>query len=311
MNEKEMKLAVKIGLFLRHFPDEWQEYQDWLREIIASLPILQNRYRPWQVALILRWRLFYFVIYVGSTLLLHRLRKIFMARLVMRSHMPIEEKMLLSESVLAVLHRIATLFAVMELTLCAIAALTGILLAFYYEPTAIAAHSSLTQITTHISSGAMILSMHDTAGNILIAVTLVQLVVMFLGGQLRLSWVVAWTSGILLTLTAIALSWTAVILDWDQIGFWRLKIELGTIESIPWIGASLRTILAGGEGISSVTFQHMYTFHSYVLAIAALVLSITHLGSLLLQEQHWQSHALPLQRGQEDGTPYQQESSSK
>jgi quinol-cytochrome oxidoreductase complex cytochrome b subunit len=36
-----------------------------------------------------------------------------------------------------ILQRTATLLAVAELTLCAIAAFTGILLAFYYQPTAL------------------------------------------------------------------------------------------------------------------------------------------------------------------------------
>ena len=186
---------------------------------------------------------------------------------------------------LFMLRRLATLLAVAELTLCGVAAFTGLLLAFYYESSAIAANSSLAHIATQIPGGAVILSMHDIAGNLLIALALVQMVVMFLGGQLHITWIIAWVSGILLTLSAIALSWTAVILDWDQMGFWRLKIELGSIGSIPVVGAGLRTFLSGGEGISGLTFQHMYMLHSYVLAIIALILSLSHLGSLLYQEQ--------------------------
>jgi len=64
-------------------------------------------------------------------------------------------------------------------------------------------------------NGLLIHSIHDHAGNLLIAIALIQIVVMFLGRQFRTSWLTAWISGILLALTAIGLSWTAMILDWS------------------------------------------------------------------------------------------------
>ena len=126
--------------------------------------------------------------------------------------------------------------------------------------------------------------MHNIAGNALIVVGLIQIVVMFLSERFRRSWLTAWISGILFTLTAIGLSWTAMILDWSQLGFWRLRIELGTIEAIPVIGLQLREILTGGA-IGTVTVEHLYTLHSYVVSVAALGLSLVHLGGLLLQER--------------------------
>jgi cytochrome b6 len=72
-------------------------------------------------------------------------------------------------------------------------------------------------------------------------------------------------------------------LDWDQIGYWRFKLEMKTIESIPVVGASLREILTGG-GVSSLTVQHLYTLHSYLLSAIAMTLSVLHLAALVYQE---------------------------
>ncbi|MGL4622876.1 MAG: cytochrome b N-terminal domain-containing protein, partial [Chroococcidiopsis sp.] len=119
----------------------------------------------------------------------------------------------------------------------------------------------------------------------LIGVSLVEIVVMFLGERFRPSWITAWISGILLTLTAIGLSWTAILLDWTQIGYWRFTIELGTIEALPAIGSQLRNILTGGGAVNTVTVQHLFTIHSYLLSGGAIVLSIIHLTGLLLQEK--------------------------
>lgn len=184
-----------------------------------------------------------------------------------------------------ILRRLSTILSVAIVTLSVMAAATGILLSFYYEPVAGRAYQSLNWIDTQIANGALIHSIHDLAGNALIVTALIQIVVMFLGRQFRSSWLTAWISGILLTLTAIGLSWTAMILDWSQVGYWRFRIELSTIEAIPFIGGSLRNILTGGGAVNTTTVAHLYTIHSYLLSVGAIALAIIHLAGLLQQER--------------------------
>lgn len=183
------------------------------------------------------------------------------------------------------LRRTATILAIAILTLAFIAAISGILIAFYYQPAAGDAYQSLVEIKETIPYGWLIYSLHNLAGNGIIAVSLIQIIVLFLGRQFRRSWFTAWVSGILLTLSTIALGWTAMILAWNQLGFWRLKVELGTIASIPLIGKTLSNILTGGGGINTTTIVHFYTIHSYVLSIIAIALSLIHLIALMIQER--------------------------
>ncbi len=184
-----------------------------------------------------------------------------------------------------ILRRLATILAVAMLSLCLIYITTGILLSFYYEPTAGGAYRSLKTINTQIPYGWLFHRAYDLAGNAVIVVALVQIVVMFLGRQFRKSWLTAWISGIFLTLSVIGLDWTAMLLDWTQEGYWRFSIELGTIEAIPFIGGQLRDILTGGGAISTVTVAHLYTIHSYILAVAAIILAVVHLSALIWQEK--------------------------
>jgi cytochrome b6 len=181
--------------------------------------------------------------------------------------------------------RLATILAIATLTLCLLAALTGVLLAFYYAPSTSEAFTSIERIANEIPNGWLIRSLHDISGNGLIAVSLLQIVAMFLGRQFRVSWLTGWISGIALTLSAIALSWTAMNLEWTQTGYWRLTLELGQIESIPLIGQFLRELLTGGEAIGTVTLQHLFALHSYVLSILAVILAVIHLVSLFVQER--------------------------
>lgn len=201
-----------------------------------------------------------------------------------------------------ILRRLSTILAVSIVTLTLLAATSGILIAFYYQPSAGAAYDSLKAIDQDIPFGWLVHTLHNLSGNLVIVVGLVQIFVMFLGERFRRSWLTAWVSGILFTLSAIGLSWTAMILNWNQIGFWRLKIELGTIEAIPFIGSTLREILTGGS-VGSLTVAHMYTLHSYVISLAAVGLSIVHLAGLLFQEREMQVEAPVMQPAIEKAEP--------
>ena len=181
--------------------------------------------------------------------------------------------------------RTATILSVVILTLAIIATISGISIAFYYQPAASDAYQSIARINESIPGGSLIYSLHNIAGNGIIVVALIQLVVLFLGRQFRRSWLTAWISGILLTLSTIGLGWTAMILGWNQLGYWRLKVELGIIESVPVIGEFIRNLLTGGSGINTTTILHFYTIHSYVLSIAAIALSIIHLVALVVRER--------------------------
>ncbi len=190
-----------------------------------------------------------------------------------------------------ILRRVATILSVVILTLCLIYVSSGVLLSFYYQPTAGGAYNSLKTINTQVPYGWLFWRSHELAGNGLIAIALIQIVVMFLSRQFNKSWLSAWISGILFTLSAIGLNWTAMILDWTQEGYWRFSIELRTIEAIPLIGGQLRDILTGGGAISTVTVEHLYTIHTYLIATTTVILAILHLSALVWQE--WQQSAEP------------------
>ena len=183
------------------------------------------------------------------------------------------------------LRRSAIILSIAILTLAIVAVTSGILIAFNYQPAAGDAYNSLTNLNRSLPYGWLIYSLHDLAGNGIIVVALFQIIVLFLGRQFRRSWLTAWISGILLTLATIGLGWTAMILGWNQLGYWRLNVELNIIESIPVAGVFIRNLLTGGGGINTTTIVHFYTLHSYVLSIGAIALSIIHLTALVIRER--------------------------
>jgi cytochrome b6 len=182
------------------------------------------------------------------------------------------------------LRRTATILSVGILTMTLLAAVSGILIAFNYQPAAGASYRSLQQIATDTNFGWLIEGLHHYAGNLVIALGLIQMVVMFLSRQFKRNWLIAWVAVIGFILAAIGLDWTAMVLDWTQTGFWRLSVELGTIEAIPLIGSTLRDIITGGGGISTATLLRLYTIHSYILSFGAVGLAIAHLVGTVRQD---------------------------
>jgi cytochrome b6 len=175
------------------------------------------------------------------------------------------------------LRKLATILAIAMFVLCLVAAITGVSIAFYYTPSTTGAYPSIEYINDQVNNGWLIRSLHNIAGNGLIVVSLVQIIVMFVGREMLGGWIVGWISGIFLTLTAIGLGWTAMNLGWSQLGYWRLNIELSIIESVPFIGQFLRQLLLGGDAVNTISLEHLYTIHSYLLSAVALVLSLIHL----------------------------------
>jgi cytochrome b6 len=204
----------------------------------------------------------------------------------------------------SLMRRLATVLATSIVTLVVLAGISGVLLAFYYRPVAGGAYDAVQQIATQVPYGWLFQGIHRIAADGIIVLGLLQLVVMFLGEQFFLPWLTAWVSGIFLTLVAIGAGWTAMVLKWSQTGYWRLSIELGTISAIPLIGPTIRQIITGGGGIGTLTLEHLYALHSYVLSGLALVLAGVHLwGTLQYDRVARKVDLLASQQGTPDGAP--------
>ncbi len=183
------------------------------------------------------------------------------------------------------LWRSTTLLSIAILTLAIVAALSGMIMGFNYQPTSMGAHESLVKIATQLSSGNLILSLHHWAGEAIIIAGLIQIMLRVFSRESRASWFVGWVSGFAVTAISMALGWTAMILAWDQLGFWRLKVEVSTLGSLPIIGTLINLVLLDDGSINTAALTHFYAIHSYVLPGLAIALAVVHLGSLYRHEQ--------------------------
>jgi quinol-cytochrome oxidoreductase complex cytochrome b subunit len=143
-------------------------------------------------------------------------------------------------------------------------AFTGILLAFYYHPTAEAAYDSTAGIVRDVPAGWFIHQMHVWGAYLLVAVVLLRVARLFWDRLYHAPREVLWVSGMLLGFLVLQLDFTGRLLPWDVKSYWAAVRGLEVVWSLPVIGPIL-SFLVGGRIINDDVLLRFYVLHIVVL----------------------------------------------
>ncbi len=180
-------------------------------------------------------------------------------------------------------HFIWYYFGGITLFLFVVQVITGILLLFYYKPTAAEAFESVKFIMTKVEFGWLIRSVHSWSANLMVLSVFVHLFSTFFLKSYRNPRELTWITGVFLFFIALGLGFTGYLLPWNELSFFATKVGTQIAGSVPIVGSYLRTILRGGEEISDATITRFFTFHVMVLPIAAAAVVGLHLLMVQLQ----------------------------
>lgn len=144
-------------------------------------------------------------------------------------------------------------------------ALTGILLSLYYVPSADEAYASVEYITNEVPLGWLIRGMHHWGSSALVVLVVAHMVRVIIHGAYKYPREVVWFTGVGLLLIVLAFGFTGYLLPLDQKAFWATSVGTEMADSTPLIGEWLRTLLRGGQTVSSVTLTRFYGVHVWVL----------------------------------------------
>jgi ubiquinol-cytochrome c reductase cytochrome b subunit len=148
--------------------------------------------------------------------------------------------------------------------LFALQAISGTLLAFYYQPTALTAYASTRSIVRDVPLGWLVHQVHGWGSYLLMAVVLVRILRMFWDGLHRAPREVLWFSATALGYLVIQLDFTGRLLPWDVQSYWAAIRGLEVISSVPLIGPLLAFVV-GGRTLSQDSLIRFYVLHSLVL----------------------------------------------
>ncbi len=160
---------------------------------------------------------------------------------------------------------------------------TGILLAFYYQPSPTTAYESVENITTHIPYGWYFRSVHKWAATLMIASVILHQMRVYFTGAYRKPREINWMIGMCLLICTLLVGFTGYSLVYEQLSYWGATVAANISDTVPVLGSYAKQMLLGGESYNQNTLSRLYVLHAAVLPATIVFLLMIHIGILRLQ----------------------------
>jgi cytochrome b6 len=144
-------------------------------------------------------------------------------------------------------------------------AITGVLLLFYYRPSADEAYESVQFLMSEVQFGWLVRSIHSWGANLMIFMVFIHLFSVLLLKAYRAPREMTWMTGVLLLAVAMGLGFTGYLLPWNQLAFFATRVGTEIPGVMPVFGEFIRTVLRGGEDVTGATLTRFYALHISVL----------------------------------------------
>ncbi|QGN07957.1 cytochrome bc complex cytochrome b subunit [Halorhabdus sp. CBA1104] len=180
--------------------------------------------------------------------------------------------------------------------------LTGIFLAFFYEPSTAemtyegsvakfqgedlpAAFGSVLQLTYDVPFGMFIRRFHHWAAHLFVAAIGLHMLRVFFHGAYRNPREINWVVGTVLAILAMGAAYTGYALPFDEFASTATGIGYNIAGSIPILGDAIAAIVFGGDFPSSATIPRLYFLHVFFIPALIAVGLAAHMG-LLVRQKH-------------------------
>ncbi|MBI4363903.1 MAG: cytochrome bc complex cytochrome b subunit, partial [Candidatus Latescibacteria bacterium] len=158
-------------------------------------------------------------------------------------------------------------------------AVSGTMMAFYYQPTAEVAYSSATAIARDVSFGSLIHQVHRWAATLFLLVLAARVVRFFLAGLYASGREVIWMVAVLSFVVGTFSDLTGRLLPWTAGGYWTTVRAREVIDALPLIGPTV-SFLVGGSGLDSLVLTRFYVLHIVVFPVTLVCLFFLHFSSI-------------------------------
>jgi cytochrome b6 len=165
----------------------------------------------------------------------------------------------------------------MTLFLFLIQVATGILLLFYYRPSAEDAYESIQFLMSEVEFGWLVRSIHSWSSNLMIFTAFLHLLSVMLLKAYRKPREITWLSGVALLGLAMGFGFTGYLLPWNELAYFATRVGTQITEAVPLVGSFIGSLLRGGDDVTGATLTRFYAFHVAVLPMAATFLLGMHL----------------------------------
>ena len=173
--------------------------------------------------------------------------------------------------------------------------ITGLLLMFYYRPTAEWAIQDIKALREHVPIGVM-REMHRWAAHMMVITVWLHMYRVFLTGSYKPPREFNWSVGVIMLVLTLLLSFTGYLLPWDQLAIWAITVGSNMARATPFLGhegpgAQLlalgdvklihaaddaRFALLGGTFVGEGALLRFYVLHCVGLPLGIAVLMAVH-----------------------------------
>lgn len=171
----------------------------------------------------------------------------------------------------------------MTLFLFVVQVATGILLLFYYRPSAAEAYESIQFLMAEVQFGWLVRSIHSWSSNLMILTLFVHLFSVLLMKAYRPPREITWFSGVALMGLALAFGFTGYLLPWNELAYFATRVGTEIVGVVPVVGDFMLRVARGGDDVTGATLTRFYAFHVAVLPLVAAFFLGLHL--FMVQKQ--------------------------
>lgn len=153
---------------------------------------------------------------------------------------------------------------------------TGILLMFYYHPSAPQAYADMKDLQFVVSSGVFLRNLHRWSAHAMVFLVFAHMFKVFYRGAYRPPRQFNWVIGVFLLLLTLLLSYTGYLLPWDQLSFWAVTVGSNIAKAVPLMGGQIRFLMLGGHEVNANALLRFYVLHCVILPLTAILLIAVH-----------------------------------
>src|SRR5215218_1276031 len=159
------------------------------------------------------------------------------------------------------------------LTAFLVQALTGAILAMYYQPDPNSAYKSIQHITNDLTLGWLVRGMHKWGASVFIILMFFHMARVFLFGAYKYPRELNWIIGVILLAMALGEGLTGYLLPWDQTSYWATVVAVNINGTAPFLGPFIAQFLQGSTYINADTLPRFYSIHMLLIpgGLAALI----------------------------------------
>lgn len=159
---------------------------------------------------------------------------------------------------------------------------TGILLAFYYQPSPLTAYESVRYITQEAAYGWYFRSLHKWGATFMIAAVILHQMRVYFTGAYRRPRELNWVVGMCLLVCTLLTGFTGYSLVYEQLSFWGAQVAANLSSAVPGVGPVLKQLLLGGPEYNEHTLSRFYILHAALLPTAIILLLVIHIAFVRL-----------------------------